>query len=305
MTAEPQSPVTLCIDLGKTNCRAVILGAAGRLHSVTLDGVAGAADGGGSATERILTSIGRLPADVVRSATACGIGAAGILSTPTAGGMIAEAVHHALGLPVAVASDVITAHLGAFAGGVGAILVAGTGAVAVGIDDAGALRRVDGWGPEIGDLGSGSWIGREGLRAVLGAEAGLGAVTSLTARLEATAPARDAMRSVLDSSNPAGQLAAFAPLVIDEAERGDVIARGIVDAAIELLGATAGAAAGGVLPVATLGGLTRHPWFGALLSERLRTDGLLVTAPLGDAIDGALIAAIRTDLPHERHVHRA
>ncbi|WP_275092119.1 BadF/BadG/BcrA/BcrD ATPase family protein, partial [Microbacterium sp. K36] len=78
----------------------------------------------------------------------------------------------------------VTAHAGALDGAAGVLLIAGTGAVALGVDPSGA-RLVDGWGPELGDFGSGSWLGREALRAVLRAHDGLAAPTALTAALAA------------------------------------------------------------------------------------------------------------------------
>lgn len=309
MSPEPRTGTTLCVDLGKTSCRAVLLAPDGAAESATLSGVAGAADGGSSAADRILATIARLPADALRTVTACGVGAAGILTTPEAGRLIAARLRDELGHPVAVASDAITAHLGAFDGGPGVILVAGTGAVAIAIDSDGAMRLIDGWGPELGDLGSGSWLGREGVRAVLGAHAGMRPATALTARLEALTPLAEAARWVGGASSPAQQLARFAPAVLDEAERGDTTARGIADTAIALLCDTATAAAGPhgrtALSVAVLGGLTQHLWFGERLLAGLGAAGLSTAAPLGTAVDGARLAALNSTLPHERHIHRA
>jgi glucosamine kinase len=50
--------------------------------------------------------------------------------------------------------------------GAGVLLVAGTGSVAYGRGPAGAFRRCGGWGPDVGDEGSGAWIGRRALSVV-------------------------------------------------------------------------------------------------------------------------------------------
>lgn len=50
--------------------------------------------------------------------------------------------------------------------GAGILLVAGTGSVAYGRGPAGAFRRCGGWGPDVGDEGSGAWIGRRALSVV-------------------------------------------------------------------------------------------------------------------------------------------
>ncbi|GAA3888935.1 BadF/BadG/BcrA/BcrD ATPase family protein [Leifsonia kafniensis] len=305
MVSALNDPLVLCIDLGKTSSRAVLADSLGVRHSATLDGVAAAADQGVAATARILATIALLPPEPLLGATACGVGAAGTLTDPSVARTIASAIHTSLGLPVAVTSDILTAHLGAFAGAPGVTLVAGTGAVAVGLDDHGELHRVDGWGPDIGDLGSGSWLGREGMRAVLGAASGLRPPTSLGDQLAALTEGDDPVRWVAEADNRAQQLARFAPAILGEAQLGDAVSRDIVDEAIALLRATALAAAVGTQTATALGGLTRHPWFAARLFAQLAAAGLTITTPAGDALSGARLAALRSDLPHERHIHRA
>jgi N-acetylglucosamine kinase-like BadF-type ATPase len=55
----------------------------------------------------------------------------------------------------------------AFAGGPGILVVAGTGSNAIGRTDAGETFGAGGWGPVLGDEGSGHWIGLEAIRAAL------------------------------------------------------------------------------------------------------------------------------------------
>ena len=55
----------------------------------------------------------------------------------------------------------------AFAGGPGILVVAGTGSNAIGRSDAGEIFGAGGWGPILGDEGSGTWIGLEAIRAAL------------------------------------------------------------------------------------------------------------------------------------------
>ncbi len=80
---------------------------------------------------------------------------------------------------VLLAHDSTTSFLGALGPRQGAVVASGTGAVtlAVGPD---AVRRVDGWGHLLGDAGSGFWIGREALSAVLRAHDQRGEPTALT-----------------------------------------------------------------------------------------------------------------------------
>lgn len=69
-------------------------------------------------------------------------------------------------------TDAVAAHYGAFGGSSsgGVMLSAGTGAIGLGIDEENAQFYADGWGPLLGDLGSGYWIGQEALRAVCHAQ---------------------------------------------------------------------------------------------------------------------------------------
>jgi N-acetylglucosamine kinase-like BadF-type ATPase len=55
----------------------------------------------------------------------------------------------------------------AFAGGPGVLIVAGTGSNAIGRSLDGGLFGAGGWGPILGDEGSGNWIGLEAIRAAL------------------------------------------------------------------------------------------------------------------------------------------
>ncbi len=55
----------------------------------------------------------------------------------------------------------------AFTGGSGILVIAGTGSNVIGRAPDGTLHRASGWGPILGDEGSGYWIGLESIRAAL------------------------------------------------------------------------------------------------------------------------------------------
>ncbi|MBZ0266437.1 hypothetical protein K8I28_17400 [bacterium] len=63
--------------------------------------------------------------------------------------------------------DAYIAHYGAFAGDEGVIVIAGTGSIAFGRNRQGTIARAGGWGWLLGDEGSGWWIGKEAIRALL------------------------------------------------------------------------------------------------------------------------------------------
>lgn len=293
--------VTASVDLGKSRCRVLVTGPDRRIErdGVGAPGLA-AAGGVKSALEAILRLLsGDEGLELV------GVGAAGAWLAPDAARDLASSLAAATGAQTAVASDVVTAHAGALDGGAGVLLIAGTGAAALGIDSDGA-RLVDGWGPELGDLGSGSWLGREALRAVLRANDSLGPSTVLTAAIADPVGDVADIQAWLAGGEPLPRrLATLAPLVLDAAQNGDAAASAIVDEGVRLLTATATAASARTADTVIHGGLTDHVWFRQQLTSSLQAAERRVVPARGDALDGALLLARRTDLPHERFVHRA
>lgn len=292
---------TAAIDLGKSLCRLLL----------TVDDAPVRREGGGApglaardGVELALDSIRPLLADV--RPVRIGVGAAGAMYAAAEAGDLARALAEATQATVAVTSDVVTAHVGALGGAPGVLLIAGTGAVALGVTAEGDHRSVDGWGPDLGDLGSGSWIGREGVRAVLRARDGLGPQTALTEALEGViGDGGSPITWVGGAAAPARLLATFAPAVLQAADRADAAALAIRDEAARLLAETARAASGGATIVALHGGLTSHDGFRAAVSSALAAQGLEAVPARGDALDGAAqIAEGRAPL-HERFVHRA
>lgn len=49
----------------------------------------------------------------------------------------------------------------------GVVVIAGTGSIAYGVNQHGVAARAGGWGPTLGDEGSGYWVGRRALAAVM------------------------------------------------------------------------------------------------------------------------------------------
>lgn len=296
----PVHPIA-SVDLGKSRCRITISGDGGRIERSGVGAPGLAAAGGVSAAFDAIMPL----LDGASALERIGVGAAGAWLAPDAAHELAERLAVATVARTVVASDVVTAHAGALDGGTGVLLIAGTGAAALGIDDDGA-RLVDGWGPELGDLGSGSWLGREALRAVLRAADGLAAQTDLTDAIAGPVGAVSDIQEWIARSEPLPRrLATLAPLVLDAAEAGDPVAHRIATDAVRLLTATAVAASSLTRDVALHGGLTGHAWFRDSLTSSLHAAGRRVIPAVGDALDGALLLARRTDLPHERFVHRA
>jgi glucosamine kinase len=99
-------------------------------------------------------------------ATEAGLGLAGVRSDAEAARIAAELTRRT-GSRVAVGDDAEAALLGAFDGGPGIVVIAGTGSAALGRASDGRTVRVGGHGYLLGDEGGGYWIGNTALRHAL------------------------------------------------------------------------------------------------------------------------------------------
>jgi N-acetylglucosamine kinase-like BadF-type ATPase len=84
---------------------------------------------------------------------------------------------------VVVTNDALVALVAGAGHGPGIVIIAGTGSIAYGRNARGEAARAGGWGYVLGDEGSGYWIGRLALRAVVRQADGRGRPTSLTPRI--------------------------------------------------------------------------------------------------------------------------
>ena len=98
------------------------------------------------------------------------IGAAGAARQEIAGkirAMVAELDMELSRARIQVVGDTVIALEAAFGSGPGVITIAGTGSIALGRDAEGHTARAGGWGFAVSDEGSGQWIGRQAVSAVL------------------------------------------------------------------------------------------------------------------------------------------
>ncbi len=302
-------PTVLAFDLGKTSCRVRLSRGDAVLDEATHEGAPGLADERGQELARraILGAVARLAHGVTAppGLDCIGIGAAGALAAPDAVRGLLKELRAEFDVPLALISDGLAAHVGAFAGGPGTVLIAGTGAVAFSVDDAGLIRQIDGLGPWLGDEGSGRWIGQEGLQAALRAGDGRGPATSLRAAAAALADGLPALPGWVSSAGtPARTIGTFAPTVITHALRGDGVATAIVAAACARLARTCAAAGPDTGQVCAAGGLVSHPYFRAVLETALSDVGISLVSPQGDALSGATLIAHSRALPHEKRITR-
>jgi len=120
----------------------------------------------------------------------------------------------------------------------GIAINAGTGSIVYGRNAKFEAARAGGWGHMIGDEGSGYWIGRESLAAVMRAFDGRGPETSLTADILSYFNVNDESRLpriVYDREQPRSSVAALGPIAQRAAEQGDAVAVRILERAAEEL----------------------------------------------------------------------
>jgi glucosamine kinase len=94
--------------------------------------------------------------------------------------ILAEIVPGIAETKIEVVGDTVIALEAAFATGPGVIAITGTGSIVYGRDAAGHTARAGGWGFAVSDEGSGHWIGRRAVSAILRAR-DQGLETALTA----------------------------------------------------------------------------------------------------------------------------
>lgn len=301
MAHDTSCETVLALDLGKTSCRAALWVGDRRTDAESAGAPSLAAPGGVMLAEAAAITAARpllRAAGIAHVDQAC-IGVAGALAAPERAAQLAERLTTSLSvMRMAVASDAVTSHAGAFGGGAGIVLAIGTGSVALALSK-GVSRQAGGWGSLLGDEGSGAWVGLLGLRAALAAPSALrGAAERMFGPLA----------SLPVAVSNAAIAARFAPEVARAAEAGDEAAGKILREAAGRLAALARDAAS-ALPsgaaCAIIGGLAR---LSVLLTDRLEdlliNAGLALVPAQGTALDGARLLATRTDLPHELLVVR-
>ncbi|MDE3181443.1 MAG: hypothetical protein KGM47_17505 [Acidobacteriota bacterium] len=128
---------------------------------------------------------------------------------------------------VRVEADALIALEGALCGKPGVVIVSGTGSIIHAKGPAGKVVRIGGWGPLLGDEGSGQWVGREALHAAARAFDGTGPLTSLLRRLcrhFAISSFGQILDVVYDHPMTPAELGRIAPLAAAAARRGDAVA---------------------------------------------------------------------------------
>jgi len=208
---------------------------------------------------------------------------------------------------IEVVGDMVIALESAFDDGPGVIVIAGTGSIAYGRNASGQTARAGGWGFAISDAGSGHWVGRAAIAAVLRAcdEDGSGQSGSfpLLANLMKSWNLETHEQLVMAANaTPPPDFAALFPAVLAATEAGDSAACDVLTRAGAELAALAGIVIRRLfhgeapVPVAMSGGvfensaLVREVFYNSLRSE---CGNAIVHTAVVEPVQGALALARR------------
>jgi len=278
----------LGIDGGGSKCRARIRDGNGALLAEALGGSSNIYQDFDGALANILAASreAAAKAGITTEDIHAGLGLAGIVTS-----VGAERITQA-GLPfasVTADNDAYAACIGAFSGKDGGMVIAGTGSIGYALVG-GERHMVGGWGFQLGDHGSGAWVGHHAVRRAALAMDGLLQPTNLIEEiLKRVGRTRQEVSRWSETATPR-DYAAFAPLVFEMASRADVQGMTIViegAAAISKLGHAL--LARGAKRLCLLGGLSYvyPPYLDADVRAAL-------VVPEADAIDGAIMMARRS-----------
>lgn len=208
------------------------------------------------------------------------IGVAGAARTPVVD-LTRRILEELVGGGVEVVGDMVIALESAFGSGPGIIVISGTGSICFGRDAHGETARAGGWGPEVSDEGSGTWIGRQAVSHALRAHDS-GQHTALLPALMSSwgVASRDELSQKANSSPPP-DFSLLAPRVFEAAKSSDHLASAILD--------QAGA------ELAELASIVAHRLWPARQNMRMAfAGGVLLNS---DHVRSAFFGALKTKLP--------
>jgi N-acetylglucosamine kinase-like BadF-type ATPase len=144
---------------------------------------------------------------------------------------------------ITLETDARVALAGATGNRAGVVIIAGTGSIACGINSRGRFARAGGWGPAMGDEGSGSYIGRRALESVLMSYDYRGEPTSMMEPIlrhfGVSSPPELPPVIYDDPESAMREIAQLSKIAVEAAREGDKVAREILkDAAKALAVAT-------------------------------------------------------------------
>jgi glucosamine kinase len=218
------------------------------------------------------------------------IGIAGA-SVPPVKNAVAAMIGDLVPGEIEVVGDMVIAMEAAFPGLPGVVVIAGTGSVAFGRNHLGEAGRAGGWGSAISDEGSGYWIGRAAVSAVLRASDTAASTTLLRGILDCWR--LNSLEELVQKGNAAPGFAELFPTVESAATAGDPVAQQILVSAGSELATLASVVIGRLwpaehaVPIAMGGGVFAHS---PLVRDTFR-DKLLTQCP-GAAVNFKIIQPV-------------
>lgn len=203
---------------------------------------------------------------------------------------------------IRVFDDAEVALEGAVQGGAGAIVIAGTGSIALAKDTAGTTVRCGGWGYLFGDEGGAFSIVRKAVQLALAAEEGWGDQTNLVdlfLGVTGMDSVNKAMHCFYGPDWARDRIARLAPDIDTAAEAGDRCAAEVLQAAGRALGDLAVTVTGMLklpraqIPVHYSGGVFRSRTVLESFRSRCEEQHCRVETPAHDGAVGALLLAYR------------
>jgi N-acetylglucosamine kinase-like BadF-type ATPase len=244
----PGMDVVLGVDAGGTGSRAVLISRDGTVRGIGAAGPGNPCLRGAAA----VAAIGRAVRQALAGHDPASVGAAVVGVAGLSGvAAVADAFDRewkAIGLTceVPIVGDAVTAFAAGSSEAGGAVLIAGTGAVAAHVHGLTVTRVADGLGWLLGDEGSGTWIGLQAVRAAVRRDSPLAAEVMRSAGVTTS---DDLVNWA--GRQPPSAFAALCPLVCASAD--PVAGRILDDAVARLLGTLSELDSGG--PVVLAGAL--------------------------------------------------
>lgn len=155
----------------------------------------------------------------------------------------------------------------------GLVVIAGTGSIVLRVTNTVDFQRIGGWGNELSDLGSGYWIGRELLRETLLFADGCRRESPLLRQVCQLYPSGCIQEQIAEITANT-EIASFARIVLEHAEKGEPLAQEIIGNAVRLLAQQVQTALVGVAKqqqteVVLSGGLFKNHYFENAFMEEL------------------------------------
>jgi N-acetylglucosamine kinase-like BadF-type ATPase len=311
MLTQDDQQTIIGFDGGGTSTRAALLSARGELLG---HGTSGGSNFQAVGVEMARRNIAEARAlaiadpDPAAPPAAAFLGMAGVVSERDRETILSLATELEIARTIDADHDIRIALAGGLAGEPGIALIAGTGSSCYGRNIAGESWRAGGWGHLLDDLGSGYWLGLQGMIAIARAADGRSIGTSLTPHLtNALGLERidDLSRLVGHDGLSRADIAALAPLVLEAAGDGDapasdILERGAGELAIMVHAVATRLGMVGAVRIALIGGLFSDRIYARMVAGAIarRLPEAIAAPPILPPVLGAALLAMQlADIP--------